>query len=260
MIKKIIAILIMVLMFCSACAKKKEPVGNTYDDILKRGNLVVGVKTDSYPFGYIDERGNHAGFDVDIAKIIAKEIFQTEGKVKFVSVNSSDRMTKLYSEDVDMLLATMSITPTREQILDFSNSYYNAGQAMLVRNDSKISSLRELNGKKTIIIFGSTSERSLRLAVPNTQIIGYKTYKDAYNALKAGKADAIVSDDSILLGFALKDKNVKLINKKYTKEPYAIAFRKGPESKELIKIVNDILETQRRKGTLKKLKKRYGIK
>ena len=120
--------------------------------------------------------------------------------------------------------------------------------------------MRDLNNKKVIIVFGSTSERSLRSAVPSALIVGYKNYKDAYKALKAGKADAIVSDDSILLGFSLKDSGVKLLPKRYTKEPYAIAFRKGAESKELIKIINEILDNQRHKGVLKNLRKQYGIK
>ncbi|MBP3820201.1 transporter substrate-binding domain-containing protein [bacterium] len=260
MIKKIITLLVLIIIFCTACTKKTERQVNTFDEIIKRGYINVGVKTDSFPFGYKDSKGNYAGFDVDLAKIIAGEIFKDKSRVKFVPVTSSDRMMKLFSEDIDFIIATMSITTAREQILDFSNSYHNAGQSILVRSGSKIKGLRDLNNKKVIIVFGSTSERSLRSAVPSALIVGYKNYKDAYKALKAGKADAIVSDDSILLGFSLKDSGVKLLPKRYTKEPYAIAFRKGAESKELIKIINEILDNQRHKGVLKNLRKQYGIK
>ncbi len=92
------------------------------------------------------------------------------------------------------------------------------------------------------------------------QIRGYKTYPDAFRALKEGKADAIVSDDTILLGLALKDKSVKLLPKRYTKEPYAVAFRKGPESKDLIRAVNQVIEIETKNGNLKKLQKNFGIK
>lgn len=261
MYKKIITFLMLVAVVCCGCAKKDSiPVSNDLDEIIKRGEIVVGVKTDTYPFGYIDKKGHFVGYDAALSRLIAKGIVGNEKKVKFVPVNASDRMMKLYSGDIDMIIATMSITPKRQEILDFSNPYYTAGQAILVRKGSKVKSLRNLNGKRAIIVFGSTSERSLRAAVPNVGIIGYKTYTDAYKALKAGKADAIVSDDTILLGLALKDDSVELLPKRYTKEPYAVAFRKGPESKDLVKAVNEVINIETRNGHLKKLQEGFGIK
>lgn len=261
MYKKIITFLMLIAIVCCGCGKKDDvPFTNDLDNIIKRGELIVGVKTDTYPFGYIDKKGHFVGYDASLSRLIAKGIFGDEKKVKFVPVTASDRMMKLYSGDIDMIIATMSVTQKRQEILDFSHSYYTAGQAILVRKGSSIKSLRNLNGKRAIIVFGSTSERSLRAAVPNVGIIGYKTYTDAYNALKAGKADAIVSDDTILLGLALKDSSVVLLPKRYSKEPYAVAFRKGPESKELIKAVNEVISIETRNGHLKKLQEGFGIK
>lgn len=260
MLKKIVSVVILITFLCCGCGKKQKTVPNALDTIRQNGTVSIGVRTDSYPFGYIDKNGNNAGYDIDVAKIISKAILGEEGKIKFVPVTASDRMMKLYSEQADMIIATTSVTPTREQILDFSDPYYVAGQAILVRSDSKITNLRELRGKKVIIVFGSSSERSLRDTIPNVNILGYKTYDEAYRALKQGKAEAIVSDDTILLGFALKDNGVKLLPKRYTKEPYAVAFRKGAESKELIKLVNGVINSQRRNGKLHELQKKYGIK
>lgn len=260
MLKKLTVLFLFVIFICCGCGSKPKQTVSTLDIINKRGEIIVGVRTDTFPFGFIDKNGKNAGYDIDIANMIAEEIFNEKGKIKFVPVTSSDRMMKLYSEDVDMIVATTSITPTRMQILDFSDPYYLAGQAILVRSDSKITSLRDLNDKKVIIVFGSTSERSLRNAIPNVGIVGYKTYDEAYNALKQGKAEAIVSDDTILVGYALKDKSVKLLPRRYTKEPYAVAFRKGAESKELIRIVNYVIGSKRRNGTLRNLQSKYGIK
>lgn len=261
MVKKIISVLLLVLLFCCGCGKKKEiPVSSDLDKIIKKGVVTVGVRTDAYPFGYLDKSGKYLGYDPAIARLIARGILGDEKKVKFVPVTASDRMMKLYSGDVDMVIATMSVTPKRKQIIDFSVPYYVAGQALLVKKGSKIKSLQDLNKKKAIIVFGSTSENSLRTAMPTLGIIGYKTYNQAYNALKQGKAEAIVSDDSILLGFALKDSSVELLPKRYTKEPYAVAFRKGPESKEVIKAVNFVIESENRKGNLKKIRETYNIK
>lgn len=247
-------------IFCGCTKPKKEPVVNTLNDITKRGEVIVGVKTDTYPFGYQDKNGKYAGYDIDLAKLIGKEIFGEDNKVKFVPVTAADRMMKLFNEDVDMIIATMSITSSRLQLLDFSNPYYIAGQSVLVKKGSKIKGLRDLNGKKAIIVFGTSSESSLRAAVPNVKIIGYKTYNEAVNGLKQGKADAIVSDDTILIGLSLKDANLVLLPKRYSREPYAVAFRKGIESEDLVRTVNNVIDETSRNGTLQKLQKNYGIK
>ena len=159
MYKKIILLLIFtIFIFCGCSKPQKEPVVNTLDDITKRGEVIIGIKTDTYPFGFKDKNGKYTGYDIDLANMIGQEIFQEKGKVKFVPVTASDRMMKLFSEDVDMIVATMSVTPTRLQIMDFSDPYYIAGQAVLVKKGSKIKGLRDLNGKKAIIVFGTSSE------------------------------------------------------------------------------------------------------
>ena len=260
MYKKIISVLMLTMLVCCGCTKKtEEPLVNDLNVITNRGEIIAGVKTDTYPFGYYDEKGHFAGYDTVLARLIARGILGSDKKVKFVPVTASDRMMKLYSGEVDMIIATMSVTPKRREILDFSDSYHTAGQAVLVKKTSAIKSLSDLNGRRAIIVFGSTSENSLRTAVPRVVILGCKTYTEAYNALKAGKADAIVSDDTILLGLALKDDSVKLLPKRYTKEPYAVAFRKGAESKDLIRAVNNVIEIETKNGNLKKIKKSFGI-
>ena len=259
MFKKIITMLLAVMFICCGCGKKKE-TPDTLKTIQQRGTVVVGVRTDTYPFGFLDKKGHYAGYDVELAKLIAKKLFGSGGHLKYVKVNASDRMMKLYSEEIDMIIATMSVTPSREQILDFSDPYYISGQALLVKKGSNIKGLRDLKGKRAIIVFGSTGERSLRAAIPDVGILGYKTYEEAFNALKRGKGVALVSDDSILMGLAANDPTVELLPKKYSNEPYAVAFRKGDESKNLIKEVNDILTEEGRNGTLKKLQEKYGIK
>lgn len=260
MIKRIITLLILTVIICSGCGKKEEIQANDLNTIMNRGELIVGVKTDAYPFGFYDKKGHISGYDASLARLIARGILGSDKKVRFVPVTSSERMLKLYSGEVDMIIATMSVTPKRQEILDFSDSYYTAGQAILVKKGSDITSLKDLSGKRVIIVFGSTSEKSLRTAVSNVGIRGYKTYPTAYKALKDGKADAIVADDTILMGFSLQDNDVVLLPKRYSKEPYAVAFRKGRESKDLIKAVNTVISVETRNGHLKQIQESFGIK
>lgn len=258
MIKRIVIFLLFVVFLFSGCGKK-EVQYDDLDKIYQRDKIVVGVREDAPPFGFRDKDGNLAGYDIELAHIIAKALLNSEDKVEFIPVTASDRIMKLSAGEVDFLIAAMSITNHRQQILNFSTPYYVAGQAILVNSTSKASSLRDFKGKKLIIVFGSTSEKNLRTNVPEVDIIGYKTYKEAFEALKQGKAEGIVSDDTILLGYALNDKSVKLLKKRYSKEPYAVAFRKEDESVRLLSKVDYIIENLRSSGKLNRLQEKWKI-
>lgn len=254
--KKLITILILgVAVFLAGCAKNKD--SDTLDQIQKRGKIIVGVKYDAKPFGYINANHQLVGYDIDLAKAIAKYLLGNENKVEFKQVTSSSRIMALNSGVVDMVIATMSITRQRKEVVDFSIPYYISGQALLVPENSDIDSMSDLNGKKVIIVFGSTSEKNLRLIAPEAKIIGFKTYIKGYNALKHGRADAMTSDDTILLGFAIQDPSVKLLPQRYSQEPYAVALRKGETSQKLKNKINLILENMHTDGDLNKLKGKW---
>lgn len=257
--KKLILALLFLCLICCGCGKK-APAKDDLNTIIQRDKLIVGIRNDAPPFGFKDKDGFTVGYDADLAKLVAKAILGDEKKVEFVPVTASNRILKLNSGEVDCLIATMSITAQRQQILNFSSPYYMAGQAILVKNSSKASSLRDFSGKKLIIVFGSTSERNLRSNVPEVTIIGYKTYQEAYNALKAGKADGIVADDTILLGFSTNDKSVKILPKRYSKEPYAVVFRKDEASSNFNSKVDYIIENLQSSGKLNRLQEKWKIK
>ena len=257
--KKIVLALLFLCLICCSCGKKSV-INDDLTTITQRERLIVGIRNDAPPFGFKDKNGFTVGYDADLARLIAKGILGDEKKVEFVPVTASNRIMKLNSGEVDCLIATMSITTQRQQFLNFSTPYYMAGQAILVRSSSKATSLRDFTGKKLIIVFGSTSEKNLRSNVPEVTVIGYKTYNDAYNALKNGKADGIVADDTVLLGFSTNDKSVKLLPKRYSKEPYAVVFRKDDASINFTNKVNYIVENLQSTGRLNRLQEKWKIK
>lgn len=257
--KKIVLALLFLCLICCSCGKKSV-INDDLTTITQLDRLIVGIRNDAPPFGFKDKNGFTVGYDADLARLIAKGILGDEKKVEFVPVTASNRIMKLNSGEVDCLIATMSITTQRQQFLNFSTPYYMAGQAILVRSSSKATSLRDFTGKKLIIVFGSTSEKNLRSNVPEVTVIGYKTYNDAYNALKNGKADGIVADDTVLLGFSTNDKSVKLLPKRYSKEPYAVVFRKDDASINFTNKVNYIVENLQSTGRLNRLQEKWKIK
>lgn len=257
MIKNILSIItVFLVIFVTGCVKKEDNF-DALDKVVQRGKIVVGVKYDTKPFGYINEKQELVGYDVDMAKYIAKSLFGDENKVEFKQVTSSNRILALNSGQVDMVIATMTINPQRMEIIDFSIPYFVAGQALLVPKNSDIKSMTDLNGKNVIIIFGSTSEKNLREMAPDANIIGFKTYTSGYSALKQGRADAITSDDTILIGFALADDSFKLLPKRYTKEPYGIGFKKGESSSRLKTRVDNIIRDMENNGELSRLKSKW---
>ncbi len=236
--KYIFLFLILVLcVFLSGCDKKEQKL-NDLDVIKQRGYLIAGVKTDSKPFGYY-EKDKLKGLDVDLAYGIANNIFSevNPANIKYVSVTPQNRISKLNSKEVDILVATMSINDKRKLVIDFSNPYFAANQKIMVKIDSKITSLNNLNTKgKLAVVLGTTGEKISRLACPNANLVGTKTYLEAFNLLSKGQVDAILGDDCILKGF--ENQNFKIINHSYSKEFYGVALRKSDKSKELLNVVN----------------------
>jgi len=258
--KKFLITLLLVSLVLCGCGNKDKDITDL-DRVLKRGKLVVGVRTDARPFGFIGEDDYNYGFDVDLASHLSKAILNKyDNAVEYVPVTIRNRISYLNSGKVDCLVATMSITDKRLKLMDFSRPYYHAGQAILVNHWSKITTLKELDGKRVIIVYGSTTEGNIRNLLPNCKIVGYKNYDDAVKALKAGHADALIADDTILLGYTYDDKSIKILPGRYSVEPYAVAFRKGAKSEKLREYTNIFLDQYARTGKLSKLQQKWGIK
>ncbi len=258
MFKKLISIFLFMCLFLCGCSSVKPK--NDFKEIKNRGRIIVGVRSDTKPFGYRDIDGNLQGFDIDLARAIARHIFADANAVEFVPVTAANRISMLNSRRVDILIATMSITNQRCLTVDFSKPYYMAGQAILVKNRAKISTIKQLNGKRVIVVYGSTGEVSVRMNAPEAIIRGYKDYRLAYYALKRGDADAMIADDTILYNIALDDRSVRILDKRFSKEPYAVAFRKGEESEQLKDSVNFTIDFMEHSGQLRDLQMKWGIR
>lgn len=243
--------------FNDAANKKQEDL---YKTVLKRGYIIVGVKTDTKPFGFIDGSGSVVGFDVDIAHEIAKELFHDPQKVKFVPVSDNNRLYLLNLNKLDMVIATLTISQTRMAAVNFSKPYYLTGQTLLVRTGSPVRSMADLSDKKVGVIFGSTAEQTMKFLLPTAKVLGYKSYDEAYQALKRGDILAITSDDAILRRFALADSGVQITPRKYSKDFYGIAFRKTDESKVLLETVNNVISDMDKQGKLNTLRDKWGLK
>ena len=228
--------------------------GTALRKVQDRGKIIVGVKYDVPTFGYLNPITNKLeGFDVDLAKGIAKYIFGKEDAIEFQQAVSANRIPFLQNDTVDLIASTMTANAERAQQIDFTRTYYVAGQALLVPANSAITGVKDLGGKTVCSVQGSTSEKNVREKAPQgTNIVLFQTYSECVQAMDAGRADAVTTDDNILLGFVKQSPNkYKVPDERFTIEPYAMGVKKG--NKELLDAVNAALEGMIKDGTWAKL-------
>ncbi|ALF10517.1 glutamate ABC transporter substrate-binding protein [Parageobacillus thermoglucosidasius] len=230
---------------------------NTLEKIKKRGKLVVGVKYDLNLFGLKNpETGEVEGFDIDIAKGLAKKILGDENKIELKEVTSKTRIPMLNNGEIDAIIATMTITEERKKEVDFSDVYFMAGQSLLVKKDSKINSVKDLKKGMTVLTAkGSTSAQNIRKAAPQVNVLEFENYAEAFTALKAGQGDALTTDNALLLGMAKQDPNYRVLDETFTEEPYGIAVRKGDT--EFLQVINEYLKEIKENGEYDKIYEKW---
>ncbi|MFF7852619.1 transporter substrate-binding domain-containing protein [Streptomyces sp. NPDC007904] len=200
--------------------------------------IKIGIKYDQPGLGQKTPQG-YAGFDVDVATYVAKKLGYDEDQIEWKESKSADRETMLQRGDVDFIAATYSITPERQEKVDFAGPYLLAHQDVLLRaDDDKIKSPEDLNNAKLCSVTGSTSAQNVKdKLAPKAQLQPYPTYSACLPGLQNGAVDALTTDDSILAGYAAQAQfkgKFKLGGFKLTNENYGIGVKKGSDLKDKI--------------------------
>jgi glutamate transport system substrate-binding protein len=208
---------------CSAVLGEEE-------SLLDADTLTVGVKTDQPRLGLEDGDGDITGFDVDVAFYIAAKLGFAAEDVEVVGVTSADREERLISGEVDMVVATYSITPARKTQVTFGGPYYVAKQDVLVRaEDTDIRGVRDLEGRR--VCQGEGSYSSVRIS--EGLGIGIErrdapSYSACIDALREGEVDAVSTDNLILAGFLAEEPDAfRLVNNPFTDEKYGVGLPHG---------------------------------
>lgn len=209
----------VLLLGCSQTTQR-----STLDSVVKRGEIVVGVKGDTPPFGFKDKYGDLWGFDVDLGNAVAEKLGV---KAKFVPLVTAEKIPALLSGKVDIVAACMTITRARERVVDFSIPYFETYQALLVSADSGITDYLDLAGKKVGAVKGSTGMATIKIVQPDAPIVPFSSYDDALKALTGGGVKAIATDYIILAGLVHGKKDKFKIVGRFGWEPYGIAIREN---------------------------------
>ncbi|CCH71331.1 MAG TPA: glutamate ABC transporter substrate-binding protein [Phycicoccus elongatus] len=192
--------------------------------------IKIGTKFDQPGLG-LKKGTEMSGFDVDVATYVAKELGSNAGDIEWVQAVSAQRETLLSSGQVDMIVATYSITDKRKEQVSFAGPYFIAGQDLLVRADeSAIKGKADLDGKKLCSVKGSTPAQKVKDEIPGVNLQEFATYSECVAGLVSKAVDAVTTDDTILAGFAAQDQfkgKLKVVGQTFSTENYGIGLKKG---------------------------------
>lgn len=187
----------------AAQEKAGKAVYRTLDEIKESGKIVIGVFSDKNPFGYVDENGDYQGYDVYFAERLAKDLGVD---LEFVSTEAANRVEYLETGKVDVILANFTVTEERAKSVDFALPYMKVALGVVSPDDALITSPEELNGKTLIVAKGTTAETYFTENYPDVKLLKFDQYTEAYNALLDGRGDALSTDNTEVLAWALQNK------------------------------------------------------
>ncbi|ANZ37408.1 ABC transporter substrate-binding protein [Lentzea guizhouensis] len=223
------ALLAAVAVLATACGS-----GDTATVVGRAGSgkLTIGIRYDQPGLSERRLDGRFVGFDVDVAKYVANELGVKESGITFKEARGAVRESMLESGEVDLVVATYSITDARKEKVAFAGPYFETGQGMLVRfTEQAITGPETLNGRQLCSVKGSTSAQKVKNDyAQGVKLVEYGQYSDCVIALMAGNVDAVTTDEVILAGFAAENPELlKLVGKPFSQERYGIGVAKGDD-------------------------------
>lgn len=238
-------------------APDSSTVAERIPEILERGRLIVGVEQSQYLLAYRNAAtGKVEGFEVDIAREIAKDIFQDPNAIEFRFINTETWLSTLASGEVDFVINSISISRSRQDQAFFSTPYFRATTRLLVPSVSEVEDIADLGEVPVCVTKNSTGGAWLAREYPDQNLLVVTSSADCLLALQQNQAGAILSDDTILSGMMQQDPFTRLTATTLGRESYGIAFAK-PTSKRnttgLVRQVNSTLERIFADGTWNEL-------
>ena len=184
----------------ASAASSGSSVYRTLDEIKDSGKIVIGVFSDKHPFGYVDEGGEYAGYDVELANQLAKDLGV---EVEYVSTEAANRVEYLETGKVDVILANFTVTDERAEKVDFCDPYMNVALGVVSHNDNVITDLSQIGeGDEVIVITGTTAETYLTENNPEIALKKFETYANAKTAFENKEGVAWANDNTEVIAFA----------------------------------------------------------
>jgi polar amino acid transport system substrate-binding protein len=243
-------------LILAGCASNKDSVETESGvKLVKEGKLTVCTHLPYEPFQY-KEGGEIVGFDVDLMDLVAEELGLEQEIVNtpFETIETGQAMN---TGKCDIAAAGMTITDARAEVMDFSDGYFDATQALLAKKDAGYDSLESLSGKTLGVQISTTGEQYAEENAPGD--VELKVFEDLallVTAVKSGNVDAAINDNSVLYDYVEKNPDTEVSVEFDTGESYGFAVAKD-ENDVLLETTNDVLAQAKEDGTYEKLFKKY---
>ncbi|HEC1574066.1 TPA: cysteine ABC transporter substrate-binding protein [Campylobacter upsaliensis] len=228
-----------VAVFLAACGSGESGV-NSIERIKNAGVVKIGVFGDKPPFGYVDEKGANQGYDIILAKRIARELLGDENKVEFVLVEAANRVEFLKSNKVDIILANFTQTPERAEQVDFALPYMKVALGVAVPKDSEIKSVEDLKDKTLILNKGTTADAYFTKNHADIKTLKFDQNTETFAALMDKRGDALAHDNTLLFAWVKERPDYKVVIKELgNQDVIAPAVKKG--DKELKEFIDNLI-------------------
>jgi polar amino acid transport system substrate-binding protein len=227
-------------------------------EIIQRGKLIVGVKTDVRPLGFRDAQGNLQGLEIDIAKRLAELILGNPDAIAFESVKNQDRLQVILDNKVDLVIAKVTVNPSRSRLVEFSPHYYLDSTGIITKQ-ADLKSLSDLKTRRIGVLNGSNAIALMRSELPTAQLVGVNSYQEALNLLETGKIDGFAADHSVLTGWVQEKPDYHTLPVQLSQYAIAVVMPKGQQYWGLRETVNGAINEWRKSGWLKERAKYWGL-
>ena len=214
------------------CSVAPASAQGKLEEVLARGTLIVGTGSTNPPWHFVDESGKMSGFDVDIARIVAKGLFDDPEKVEFVTQSSDSRIPNIVTDKVDITCQFMTVTAQRAQLINFSIPYYREGVGLLLSANGThktYDDLKAAGADATISVLQNVyAEEMVHQALPEASVDQYDSVDLMYQTLNSGRAAAAATDVSSLRWFMVQNPDQYLdAGHSWNPQTYACGVKKG---------------------------------
>ncbi len=191
----------------SGTKSSDKTLARTPEQIKTSGKVIIGVFSDKKPFGYVDENGDYQGYDIYFANRIAEDLGV---ELELISVEPASRVEYLVTGKVDIILANFTVTDERAEKVDFALPYMKVALGIVSPETSPVTDPAQLNGKTLIVSKGTTAETYFTKNYPDVKLLKFDQYSEAFNALLDGRGEALSTDNTEVLAWAMENKGFKV--------------------------------------------------
>lgn len=224
---------VIVGMMTAMAISVVEAAESTLDKVARTGKMVVGARSGSVPFGFIDKDNQWVGFSLDLCTEIKNKLEAKLGKkveLELKEVTPSNRIPLVANGTIDLECGSTTYTRARDETVDFSINFFFTGSQLLVKQGSGIQSTADLAGKRVGATQGTTNEKAIREVSPQATVVVFQDHPSGFLALEQGKVDAFTTDGIILAGLRARSPNAanyEVVGDFYTNEPYSLILREN---------------------------------